>query len=354
VKIPIRNLYFLLLYAWDCLDEAGDSFVQSDADVTWVDLAGSLLAGWLRGQRRRGLDQGYADIIETTRAIRGKLLPIPTLRYRHLSRGQAVCLVDQLNSDTNPNRVVKASIHSILASTDLNKIVREELRVELQALSAVTECPLTEHLCHYAQTSSNNQSYQLPISIGRLLARQAFPDETPGPFRFRDFERDDGPMAELFETFVRNFYRREQKLFNTRRTRLKWDVTEVEAPSLSLLPRMQTDVTLESVRVHAIIETKYYAQPLADYHDSEKLRASHLYQLSAYLQNYPSDPTVTVKGILLYAQPTSGPLNVHFKLREHPVRVQTIDLSQEWRQIKASLLETVEWLNSSNLGIQLR
>lgn len=348
MKIPIKNIYYLLLYAWDCLDESAEVLAASEKAGTWVDLAGRLLVAWMREQRRRGFDQNYSDAIETTTTVRGKILCIPTVRYGHLSRGRVVCTVDGLNYDTLPNRIVKAALLCVLDSRDLDRELAQDVRSELKALSRVGDSRLTVHLCHYAQTSSNNRSYRLPISIARLLADHALATEKHGSGAFRDFDRDGGPMAALFESFVLQFLRREQTLFKASSKTIEWDVPEAERKTTTLLPRMKTDVTLEGPTVHTILEAKYYAKPLSEYFGSEKLRASHLYQLFSYLENYDAANRglMSLVGILLYAQPTGITLDAEFALHGRPVRVLTIDLSQEWRSIKADLLSLVDWANA--------
>lgn len=357
MKIPIENIYYLLLYAWDCLEEGSDVHVSAGGGETWTDLAARLLVAWIGGQRRKGLDQGYSDTIEITPTVRGKILSIPTVRYQHLRRGRAVCSVDELSLDTPPNRTVKAVIQTLLLTPQLDQRLAKQLRFDLRLFSSVASCRLTEHLCHYAQTSSNNRSYQLPISVAHLLVNHYIPTEEEGNLRFRSFERDDGPLAVLFESFVLNFCRREQRVFTAASRTLSWQASEIDALGEALLPRMKTDVTLESANGHAVIETKYYAKPLTSYRGSEKFRSSHLFQLAAYLEAHEtSHPGLrSMKGVLLYAQPANVAFDVQFRLKNWPIRILTIDLSEDWRDIKAQLLAIIHWASlpsiESSIGL---
>src|ERR1035441_6422817 len=74
-QIPIANIYYLLCYAWDALEER-----DALADVGALDsthLLGLSAGGLVTGTRRllrRGLDRGYLAREEEIPGIRGKLL----------------------------------------------------------------------------------------------------------------------------------------------------------------------------------------------------------------------------------------------------------------------------------------
>ena len=51
------------------------------------------------------------------------------------------------------------------------------------------------------------------------------------------------------------------------------------------IPRMETDVVLQSPTRAIIIDTKYYQHTLRGQYDQGKFRSTHRYQLFAYLKN---------------------------------------------------------------------
>jgi hypothetical protein len=53
-------------------------------------------------------------------------------------------------------------------------------------------------------------------------------------------------MGALFEAFVRNFLRREQRLFSVARPKVPWAVAAAASSDPRWLPDMQTDVSLVS------------------------------------------------------------------------------------------------------------
>lgn len=73
VNIPIRNIYFLLVYAWDVLDEADAVDLDASECTNLLDLFARLLVSGLAMVRRRGLDRGYIAHRDAIAGIRGKL-----------------------------------------------------------------------------------------------------------------------------------------------------------------------------------------------------------------------------------------------------------------------------------------
>lgn len=350
MTIPIRNIYYLLLYAWDCLDELDDAAVGDDAGASWVDLAGRVLVAWHGRQRRRGLALGYSERIQTMSGVRGRLLVAPTARRSLLQQGKAVCRFQEVSTDTPVNRVVKAALSDVARSSAATRATRDLARDVVRQLAAVTDLPLTEALCVQVQTHSNVRAYRLPLSIALLLAQNRFPDERPDGVRFRAFDSDDGPMPLLFEAFVLNFLKREQRVFKARRRILQWPVSNLSPGASAMLPVMRTDVSLERADQHVVVETKYYARPLVSYRGGNRLRSGHLYQLAAYLRATPADETAQrpPAGVLLYAQPRGAGLDLQFTLRDNPIRVTSIDLGQDWQDIHRALLALVAWAESGS------
>lgn len=57
--IPIRNLYYMLAYAYRCLDQRDFSGLEAEPFENACDLFAAILARGLSGQIRRGLERSY-------------------------------------------------------------------------------------------------------------------------------------------------------------------------------------------------------------------------------------------------------------------------------------------------------
>lgn len=344
MSIPIRNIYYLLLYAWDRLDERDDACVGGLETTQLVELFGRILHGTTTRIFRRGIDKSYRAATELVTGARGRIELTPTLRQDLLARGQTVCTYDELTVDSPPNQVLKAAAQRIFMTAGLHVRVADLMRECLGLLRSVTSQPLSVRLCRQAQLHQNNLAYRLPIAIGELLATESLVDEQTGTVVFKDFDRSDGPMARLFQDFVKSFLRREQEQFRVHSRAVGWGGFSGSSTARAVIPGMQTDVCLERGDYAAVIETKYYGNPFVGHHGAFRIPSDHLYQLYAYVRNL-AFTRASVDGILMYAEPGET-LDQEFNLQGHRMRVLTLNLAAEWRDIHQRLAGVVEWANA--------
>jgi 5-methylcytosine-specific restriction enzyme subunit McrC len=100
-----------------------------------------------------------------------------------------------------------------------------------------------------------------------------------GRSRFRDFLRDEDRMNRLFQDFVYNFYKLEQKEFKVAAPRIYWQAAPETTEALEYLPVMQTDVCLTNHDRKIILDCKYYRETLQRGQYKRTVHSSHLYQI---------------------------------------------------------------------------
>lgn len=74
MNIPIENLYYLLVYAWDSLEEAELVDVEIEDGTKIVDLFARVLKSGLEYLLRKGLDRSYVVERGTISGIRARLI----------------------------------------------------------------------------------------------------------------------------------------------------------------------------------------------------------------------------------------------------------------------------------------
>src|SRR6476469_652470 len=111
--IPIRNLYYLFLYAWDRFSEGSRFEVGSDTSPDLPNLLARVLVSGVRRQFGRGLDKGYIVVVDELAFPRGKFLLQDTVKRSSLASGRAVCQFDELRVDTPHNRILRAAIRRL-------------------------------------------------------------------------------------------------------------------------------------------------------------------------------------------------------------------------------------------------
>ncbi len=341
MKIPVRNVYFLLLYAWDRIGEAEERSVD-EADYTRLqDLFGHVLADAVARLLARGLERDYVAVGAEVPGVRGRLDLSVTMKRALRCRARTYCEFDELLYDVLPNRILKATLRSLLR-VELHERVRSRIHRLYAKMDAVADAVISSRDFGLVRLHRNNRSYDFALRLCRLIHDNLMISEATGRARFRDFRKDDRQMAALFEEFVYRFFLRERPAFRASRPHIQWHDAHGSEADLAWLPRMRTDVLLEPPGRRIVLDTKYYTKAFQRSFQKQKIRSSHLYQIFAYVENRdanePNGPPH--EGMLLY--PVVGEaFSFDYRLKGHRMSVRSIDLDQPWRHVHADLLEVV-------------
>src|SRR5262245_26757550 len=142
--IPIQNLYYLLLYAWDALEQGEAVGVEVEPQTQVLDLLAAVLNRGLDRLLRQGLHRAYSSLNETIAGVRGKVDLSATTKADLLRRGRAVCEFDELSHDVLHNRILKASLRQLLRGDGLDSRLRDLLRATWHRLHEVSDITLTD------------------------------------------------------------------------------------------------------------------------------------------------------------------------------------------------------------------
>lgn len=345
MEIPIKNIFFLLSYAWDKLEEANQMEINSSDYNDAINLLTRVLVTGCRHIQKRGLDKSYINVTEEYSGVKGKINFEASLNKNLFGQGKSICSFDYFSSNIIHNQILKSVLRLLTRIKDIDKRLLNEVWTCFYRFYEVDEIDL--RLSHFSQVRihRNNYEYDFLLKVSKLILENSVLNEEEGKYHFKDFTRNEKAMAALFESFVRNFYLKEQSEFKVRREDIYWNAEAINNSNLMLLPKMQTDITLESGNHKIIIDTKYYKQTLA-FNYSDKFHSNNLYQMYSYLTNLEKNMNNTnnynCEGILLY--PTvQREINESYKIGNHIVRIITIDLSQDWKVIHKKLLDILHY-----------
>jgi 5-methylcytosine-specific restriction enzyme subunit McrC len=339
MNIPIRNLYYLFLYAWKRFPEASvvETGVEQSPDLP--NLFAQLLALGTRKLIRRGLDRGYRTFTDDLVQPRGRLLLDRIIKEATLLKGKVACAFDELTHDILPNQVLKATLRNLIYCSDVDKKLKYELRSVVRRLYDIKD--INVHASHFRQiaVSQNNREYGFLIAVCEFVFRTLMPEEEGAESRFKDILADEHVMREVFESFLRNFYRLRRSEYHVGSEFLQWDVRDATQEDLAFLPRMQTDITMRHPDHVIIIDAKFYPKALIQgkYGGGERVRGEQLFQLVAYLENERAKkPDMPLSGMLIY--PRAGPeLRLKYRLLGLPILVATVNLDRNWHDIELEL-----------------
>ena len=333
--IPIKNIYYLLSYAWNKLEESELVNVSAEDDSDLLNLLGRVLLNGTKTLLKRGIDRQYLTENEVYQGIKGKVNIADSLRKNLFSKGLSICEFDELSANILPNQILKTTLQNLTQIPSISPTLKHEIRTIIYRLHEVNEIVLTETVFYQVHINRNNSFYAFLLNISELIYKNLSINEETGNFQFKEFLRDEQQMARLFEEFIRNFYKIEVPEAKVFREDLHW---KMSGEMHQFLPKMQTDISIKINDRKLIIDAKYYKETLQKYYDSEKIHSQHLYQLFAYLKNQEN---LQAEGILIY--PTiQKSLSLAYTHEGHTIRIETLNLNQDWRGVKADLLRIID------------
>jgi 5-methylcytosine-specific restriction enzyme subunit McrC len=347
MQIPIENIYYLLCYAWNKLDDKDRVSVSIDDKTELLDLFAKVLINASRLLLKRGIDKSYIDITEDLAGVKGKLEFSQTVKSNILFKQRTVCTFDDFSANILSNRILVTTIYRLTRTKGLDKQLKAQLWGLQKMFSGIEQVELKSVLFKQVKLNRNNRFYGFIMNVCEIIYENTLPSEDQGKYKFADFTRDDNKMNQLFEAFVRNFYRIEQKKYTTvKKETIKWQFSYSDNESFQYLPQMETDITLENENEKIIIDAKFYRETMTANYDKERIRSTNLYQLFSYLLNQQDkDPkTINTTGILLY--PTiEDDYNLQFKYDNHNIQIRTVNLNTNWRNISSRLKQIIQYEN---------
>jgi 5-methylcytosine-specific restriction enzyme subunit McrC len=344
LSIPIQNIYYLLCYAWDKLEEGKKVEVSASEYSDSINLFSRVLVNACRRLFKQGLDRYYNEILNEYNGIKGKIKFKESITKNLFKHGKSICEFDEFEANILQNQLLKATLLRLTKIESVEKDLKIEIWDCYWKLSNVSDISIRVPLFSNVRIHRNNSFYDFILRICKLIIENTVLDKQKGTYYFLEFMGSEKEMANLFEAFIRNFYKKEQDLFKVYREDINWAAHPIDNSSIALLPKMQTDISLESKDRKIIIETKYYVNALSTRFESEKFISANLYQLYSYLRNieYKEDNLLnpSCEGILLY--PTVNyTLNENFLFGSHVLKIKTIDLNNNWNIIERNLLNII-------------
>ena len=342
MDIPIQNIYYLLCYAWDKLEESNTVNVQAISMTELVDLFAKVLINGTTRLLKQGLDRYYIEDDYLVHGVKGKLDLSASVKRNILPANQTICSYDEFDFNVLHNQILKTTLYKLLRIDNLDTNLRNELHRVCSHLPKISE--ITIHPFHFKQfrLHRNNYHYDFILRICQIINDNLFIDETTGNYKFKDFIREDKAMARLFESFIRNFYKLEQSEYKVGSELIKWKFLTSSDDEYNMLPIMQTDISLTSSSKKLIIDTKYYKEAFKAKYSKDKINSFHFYQLYSYLKNQERESGISqsCEGILLYPA-IDDDFKYTYYFDNHSITVMSLNLNQDWMNIRDDLLKIV-------------
>ena len=335
--IRIQNIYYMLAYAFQVLDEQGYRNVAIEDFDNTAELCAAILVRGISTQIKRGLGKEYIPRTEALSSLRGKIDITESIKTQALQRNLLVCSYDEFSVNSHMNRIIKSTV-LLLLRADITKIRKKKLRKLLVFFDDVDAIDL--HSVNWnMQYNRNNQNYRILISICYLVVKGLLQTQSDGTTKLMDF-LDEQRMHRLYEKFILEYYRREYPQISANASQIPW---KLDDDMSAMLPVMQSDIMLTHGEKTLIIDAKYYSHTTQIQYDKHTLHSGNMYQIFTYVKNKEAelaDKPHEVSGMLLYARTDEEvyPEN-EYHMSGNRIEVRTLNLDRDFSQIKAQLDE---------------
>jgi 5-methylcytosine-specific restriction enzyme subunit McrC len=350
-RIPVRNLWLLMLYASDLFRHIASAKVSVEDNPDDIpDLVAEILSRQVERRLRRNLSFGYQSREAILGRVRGRINLLYTERHQLLDRGKVACRFDELTVDTARNRFVRAALEEIA------EIVRREslahrcrsLAASLRRIGVTGERPTRTEMSIDRFGRHDAGDHQM-VSAAHLAFNLALPTEVVGTKHLSLPNREITWIRKLYEKGVAGFYdvvlSGQGWRVNAGKT-IGW-LIDSKSPGIDkILPSMRTDIVLDhpGERRRIVIDTKFNSVVTRGWYREETLRSGYVYQIYAYLRSQEGSGdsfAANASGLLLHPS-VGGMVNESVVIQGHEIRFATIDLGADAKEIRSQLLQVLE------------
>ncbi|WP_087974837.1 5-methylcytosine restriction system specificity protein McrC [Oceanobacillus rekensis] len=335
--VPIKNIYYMLVYAWDHPHEKDFISVFEEDEKDLLNLLSKILLMKVKALIKKGFYKEYIEKQEEAGIIKGKILFKESLQTFTYKRGKLHISEEDMSYNIPHNQLIKSTLYYLVGQEELKKEYKEEIINILTYFADISLIKVNLRLFNEVNLHRNNQHYQFLLNVCRFIWENALLHEGSSESQFQDFTREHQQMARLFENFIKNFYRKELPGSTAKSESFYWPA---EGENVNYLPNMKTDISLEFSNQKTIIDTKFYKDIFGIHWGKESVRSAHLYQLFSYLKNDEFYSGTKANGILLYPK-VDQTVNLSYRMHEFDIKIFTLDLTQHWSKIHERLLEIV-------------
>ncbi|HCH0917953.1 TPA: 5-methylcytosine-specific restriction endonuclease system specificity protein McrC [Vibrio parahaemolyticus] len=348
-KIPVQNLWLLMLYA----SESRFLFPQlSDVEENLENVANliaDVLCDLVDKRLKRNLSTQFVETERELTRVRGRINILSTDRTMALSKGRVICSFDELTMDSDRNRYICASLSALVGLVDQPELARRchNLTLRLNQLGVSDRSP-----AHYRPSRERFSRYEADDRQVLLVAELAHDmhllTESLGSKLLPTPDKQKEWVRKLFEKAVGGFYK--LKLVSNGWSvktgkKAKWPVSKGSALGQVLLPLMSMDIVLENKRLahRLIIDTKFADILTKGRFGNSTFKSNYVYQLYSYVMSQVDENdrlSLNASGMLLH--PSLGEsYDEHVVIQGHTLRFCTVDLSNSAYDVSSRLLSLV-------------
>jgi len=335
-NIPIRNIYYMLSYAYQTLSLSEYKQIGTEKFENIKELYAEILSIGIPVLIRGGLSKDYISVEETSNVIKGKIDINSTIKKNTLVDKKVAVVYDEFSENIFLNQIIKATLVYLSRSNKISRKLRRLFYGMLPYFTEVSDVELGLELWQNVRYNRQNIRYQFIVDVCRYLYEQLLFDESSTSQMIKEVQ-DEQRLSTLYEKFIYAFFKRETK-YNVSHPQIQWNVDDEFTVAL---PIMQTDLVLQKDKKILIVDAKFYSESMVSRFEggAAKQKSGNLYQIFTYINNWKKGRDEIVAGMLLYAKTTAlNQPNHIYRIKGNQIFVVSLDLQQDFDGIKENLL----------------
>ena len=331
----------MLSYAFTSLRQGEYVNVDKEQFDNLHDLFAAILAKGIGRQLKQGLYREYISRRDDIPTLRGKIDLTGTIQNRLARKRVLTCEYDELSENNLLNQILKTTVMLLLHHGSVSLKYKTALKKEILFFSDVEAIDPASIRWSLIRFQRNSSMYRMLISICQLLVEGMLMTTEDGEYKLASFI-DEQRMSRLYEKFLLEYYSKECPEIKAAASQIPWALDDGIG---TMLPVMQSDITLTKGSDVLIIDAKYYTHTTQTQFNSHSVHSNNLYQIFTYVKNKEagfSEQPHTVSGMLLYAR-TDEEIQPdrEYQMSGNRISVKTLDLNRDFSEITAQLKKIV-------------
>ena len=249
----------MLSYAFTNLNQSNYEDVKKEEFENIHNLFAAILAKGIGQQLKQGLYREYLNKKEDMSVMRGKIDMQGTIKNKMARKHILTCEYDELSENNLLNQIIKTTVLLLLRHEDVNAEHKNNLKKEMLFFSNVDIIDISSVKWSSIRFQRDNQTYRMLITICQLIVEGMLVTTEQGEYKIASFV-DEQRMCRLYEKFILEYYNKTFPELTVKASQIPWALDDGQG---TMLPVMQSDITLSKDKNVLIIDAKYYSTLLS-------------------------------------------------------------------------------------------
>lgn len=344
-KIPIQNIWFLMLYSSEYVHNNLTQLFEIDESSGLEQLLAKVFLVHLQDYISQHLRKQSKVKKKELSVVKGRIDFYQTEVRQSLSKGLVYCSYRENTYNTQRHSYMLSALN-ILLSFHISKDHRKKLNA------------LKFEFKNYGV--SENHSYQITkdhfssfehicrkvIEISSLIHDMKILSTELGNTVQPELILNDHKIRKIFEKGIAGFFKlnlpKEYRIISSKGSAIDLMLTYDATNIAEYFPRMYLDMIISKDKFGLIIDTKFANIFQKNYHNKNKINSNYIRQIYTYVMSYKlNNKDNTYAGMLLFPA-INGEYRMSVNMLSIELFFYTIDLSKKIPEIHNDLLEIVK------------